>query len=178
MEHDSNKPEVFKKNKMKLWKNDGVFSNYEMSEEDCRLVSEQFFKKCSAIKENKYYKPDPTKNILFKKEFKPMPFDFLDFCNNSECVESLKCENLRLQELFFIEYTRNELIIIKDLEMKYKTLNPEEKEAICILQLVKLKKANLGHIDSIMEDIRDIILNSQKAADHFDNMYKIVRNKK
>jgi len=165
-----------KNGRMKLWNKKDCIIDHKLNPEDNYMISEQFFKKINAIKNELAYKPDISKDSLFSSMYKYEPFDFYEFCNRDECIAPLKCVQLREQSFFLLEYTRNEKIVIEELIEKFHR-EEDPKVKMCLKEIVRRKKRNLGLVENIRAGMADLIYIAQDAADHFDKMYKIMKNK-
>lgn len=174
MENYTNEKTNSKNKRMMLWDPKNLYIEHKLTLEDEQMISEQFFQKYTAINSKKYYRPDPLKDSLFSKEYKIESFDFYDFSNREDCISSLKCEHLREQYFYLIEFNKNENQSIKKLMDEIENENEDNK--MCIKELIKRKKNNINFIENILESIDFIIYNAQEAADHFDKMYNIIKN--
>lgn len=163
-----------KRERTLLWNPRSLYTDYKLAPEDEYMISEQFFKKYTSIQDNKHYRPDPMKDSFLLKEYKVEPFCFYNFSNREECVSSLKCQFLRDQYFYLLDYSKSEHAQIKRLQEIHEDENEENK--MCIREIVKRKKKSIRYIENIMFAIDEIVYYAQDASDHFDKMYKTIRN--
>lgn len=162
--------------KMLLWNPKDLFIDHKLDEGDDKMISEEFYKKYLSLKNKTKYVPNPIRDSLMRKYFKTENFDFYEFSNRFDCISSLKCENLRKQKIYFSNFSKIEYEYLKKLKILY-DFESDENMKMCLKEIIKTKTLNLKYIESIQDHISKLICLSQEAADHFGDMYKIVREK-
>ena len=105
------------KGRKTLWVPKKSFIDHDLTTEDCRNISEQFYIKYSSLNGDYKYRPDPMKDFFYSKFYKQEEFDFYEFANRNDCISPLKCEQLRIQHFYLLDFVKNELRIIKDLKI-------------------------------------------------------------
>lgn len=163
--------------RMALWRRADLMMDYELHPEDHQMISEEFFRKMSAIKTNSPYTPDFSKDSMFSRMHQHEHFDFYEFCNREECLSPLRCAQLKKQSFFLLDCVKSEMLVVESLINRFFA---EENRDIkmCLKELIRKKKANIMLIESIRECISEMAHCAQDAADHFEKIYKVIRKGK
>lgn len=162
---------------MRLWDSTKNVFSADITRNDEYVICEQFFRKINCIKNNKYYKPDVSKDCVLSKFYKFEPFDFHEFFNREHCVETLRCSRFRIQAFEFLEYFKKETLVIELLVKKYHE-ETDEKAKISLKELAKIKAGNLKLIEHIREAIAEILYQTEDTGDYLETMCKMIKQDK
>lgn len=163
---------------MRLWKPEACLIDCDLNSEDEYTICEQFFKKTTALKNNTAYKPDLSKDAVLAKNYKLESFDFYEFCNREQCVESLKCSRLRMQNNELLTYVREETLLVEELLKRYHQEDSDKKSKQVLKELLRKKVVNLKLAEQVRGRIVEIFLKLQLAGDHLDSMYSLIMKDK
>lgn len=163
-------------NRPHLWSAADVIINHELDASDQKKISMEFIRKTECLKANKPFTPDPSKDSYLSKYYVSKDFSLSSATQRKEYFKTLECTQLRKQSFFFLDYIKQENKRIASLIEQYDS-EPDENQKICIKELVKQKKINLVHVESIRESISDIIHNGEECVTHFNRCWDILHNK-
>ncbi|KAM0680648.1 hypothetical protein GINT2_001336 [Glugoides intestinalis] len=159
---------------MRLWKPETCLMDCDLNSDDEYTICEQFLKKSAALTNNTIYKPDLSKDAVLTKNYKLESFDFYEFCNREQCVGSLKCSRLRIQNHELLAYVREETVFVEELLKRYHCEDTDQKTKQVLKELLRKKVVNLKLVEQVRGRIVEIFQKLQLAGDHLDNMYNLI----
>lgn len=158
----------------RLWCATDNIVDHRIAPEDYRKITAEFLRKVECAKANKPFIPDPAKDSYLSKHYKVAEFDFASTAQRAEYLRSLRCTQIRHQSFFFLDYIKRENAHVARLvEQHAGETDPDQ--LMCIQELIKKKKINLLYVESIRENISEIICTGEDGVEHFAKCLEILR---
>lgn len=161
MNNKSEKQMTCKKEKM--WSIKDLILDYKITDEDENIVIKEFLKKIESKKNNKPYKEDWTKDTYMKQYYQVEKLDLTSREHRRQLHKSFEAKELRLQSFWFLIYANELKIKIKNLMELYNNIDKNERDAICIKEIIKRKEAQITYIEYIRKIIDEAITTGEEA---------------